>query len=57
MLYEVYENEAAAVAHKETAHYQRWRDTVADWMAAPRKGVKYDSRFPDEPAMWTARAE
>ncbi|MCA9665482.1 MAG: antibiotic biosynthesis monooxygenase [Myxococcales bacterium] len=46
VLYEVYRDEAAAKAHKDTAHYQTWRDTVADWMASPREGVKHASCFP-----------
>ncbi len=41
ILYEAYESESAAAAHKETAHYQKWRDTVADWMAQPRQGIKH----------------
>jgi len=41
VLYEAYDNEASAAAHKETAHYREWRDTVADWMAEPRQGVRY----------------
>jgi autoinducer 2-degrading protein len=44
--YEAYRDEAAAKAHKETAHYALWRDTVADWMAEPRQGVRYDGLFP-----------
>jgi autoinducer 2-degrading protein len=44
--YEAYRDEAAAKAHKETAHYQAWRDTVADWMAEPRRGIGYDGLFP-----------
>jgi autoinducer 2-degrading protein len=36
-LYEAYESEEAAKAHKETRHYKVWRDTVADWMARPRE--------------------
>ena len=31
----------APAAHKETAHYQAWRDTVAEMMAEPRRGVTY----------------
>lgn len=46
VLYEAYESAAEAAAHKETAHYQRWRETVADWMAQPRQGVAYDGLFP-----------
>jgi len=34
--------------HKETAHYQKWRDTVADMMAEPRTSIKYTNVFPDE---------
>jgi autoinducer 2-degrading protein len=44
--YEAYVDEASARAHKETAHYQRWRDLVADWMAEPRQGARYDGIFP-----------
>ncbi|MBE7528034.1 MAG: antibiotic biosynthesis monooxygenase [Burkholderiales bacterium] len=46
VLYEAYKTREDAAAHKETAHYQAWRDTVADWMAEPRKGVVYDGLFP-----------
>ena len=48
MLVEVYRDEGAPAAHKETAHYQQWRDTVADMMAEPRTSVKYDHVFPDQ---------
>lgn len=47
--YEAYRDEASAKAHKETAHYLAWRDTVADWMAEPRVGVRYDGPFPAGP--------
>lgn len=46
VLYEAYADEAAAKAHKETRHYQLWRDTVADWMAEPREGLRYEALFP-----------
>lgn len=45
-LVEVYRNSEATMAHKATAHYARWRDTVADMMAEPRSSVKYDAVFP-----------
>ena len=48
MLVEVYRTEEAPAAHKETAHYLTWRDTVADMMAEPRIGVKYTNCFPEE---------
>lgn len=41
LLYEAYESERAAAAHKDTEHYKRWRGRVADWMAEPRQGIKY----------------
>lgn len=41
VLYEAYENKKFAAAHKETAHYLSWRETVAPMMANPREGVHY----------------
>ena len=46
VLVEVYRTEADPARHKETAHYARWRDTVAEMMAEPRSSVKYDNIFP-----------
>jgi (4S)-4-hydroxy-5-phosphonooxypentane-2,3-dione isomerase len=48
VLVEVYRDDAAAAAHKETAHYATWRDTVADMMAEPRSSIKYESVFPGD---------
>jgi (4S)-4-hydroxy-5-phosphonooxypentane-2,3-dione isomerase len=48
VLVEVYREPAAAARHKETAHYQTWRDAVAPMMAEPRVGIKYDNIFPDD---------
>jgi len=48
VLVEVYRDEAAPAAHKETAHYQTWRDTVADMMTKPRQAVKFSNCFPDD---------
>lgn len=36
VLYEVFLDENAAAAHKETDHYLKWRETVAPFMASPR---------------------
>ena len=47
VLIEVYRSPEAAAAHKETAHYAKWRDAVADMMAEPRQSVKYTDVFPD----------
>ena len=46
VLVEVYKNAEASAAHKETAHYAKWRDTVAEMMAEPRQGIKYTNIFP-----------
>jgi (4S)-4-hydroxy-5-phosphonooxypentane-2,3-dione isomerase len=46
ILYEAYASEEDAAAHKQTAHYLTWRDRVADWMAKPRQGIRYDGLFP-----------
>lgn len=48
ILVEVYRDEAASAAHKETSHYQVWRDTVAEMMAEPRSSVKFTNIFPDD---------
>jgi autoinducer 2-degrading protein len=50
LLYEVYRDEEAFKAHQQTPHYLRWRETVADWMARPRQGVKHTSLFPADDA-------
>ena len=47
VLVEVYCDESDVGAHKETTHYQKWRDTVADMMAEPRASVKFAEVFPD----------
>lgn len=48
VLVEIYRDEAAAAAHKDTAHYATWRDTVAPMMARPRTSVKYVNHSPDD---------
>ena len=48
LLVEVYRTSADPARHKETAHYQKWRDTVADMMAEPRTSIKYTNVFPAE---------
>lgn len=50
VLVEIYRDEAAAAAHKETAHYATWRDTVAPMMARPRVGTRYVNTSPDDVA-------
>ena len=48
LLVEVYRTPDDPARHKETAHYQKWRDTVANMMAEERKSIKYANVFPDE---------
>ena len=50
VLVEVYRTPSAPAAHKETAHYATWRDTVAPMMASPRTSVKFRNAFPDDDA-------
>ncbi len=50
VLVEVYRDEDAAAAHKQTAHYATWRDAVASLMARPRTSVRFALAVPDDPA-------
>ncbi len=51
VLIEVYRGAEGAAAHKQTAHYQTWRDTVAPMMAEPRTNKSYATVTPA--ATWT----
>ena len=48
VLVEVYRTPEDPARHKETAHYAKWRDEVADMMGEPRGAVKYDNISPDD---------
>jgi (4S)-4-hydroxy-5-phosphonooxypentane-2,3-dione isomerase len=48
VLVEVYRTSDDPARHKETAHYQKWRDTVAPMMAEPRSSLKYSNLYPDD---------
>ena len=48
ILVEVYRTPEDPARHKETAHYQTWRDTVEDMMAESRTSIKLTNLFPDE---------
>ena len=48
VLVEVYRTTDDPARHKETRHYQKWRDAVTDMMAEPRTSIKYTNVFPDE---------
>ena len=45
-LLEIYRTSEAPASHKETAHYLKWRDTVANMMEEPRKGVWHEQLYP-----------
>lgn len=45
VLIEAYRTDDAPAAHKATAHYATWRDTVAPMMAEPRKAVRFKGVF------------
>lgn len=46
-LVEVYADEAAVDAHRETPHYRTWKETVEPWMAAPRTKDVCSVVFPE----------
>jgi quinol monooxygenase YgiN len=48
VLVEVYRTPGDPARHKETPHYKKWRDAVAEMMAEPRRSVKYANVFPDD---------
>lgn len=48
LLYEVYRTKEDFPKHQQTEHYLRWKDTVTDWMAEPRVGVRYSNIYPTD---------
>lgn len=48
VLVEVYRKLGDAAMHKETSHYNKWRDSVEAMMAEPRSSIKYSNVFPGE---------
>jgi (4S)-4-hydroxy-5-phosphonooxypentane-2,3-dione isomerase len=52
LLYEAYETEAAAAAHKNTAHYLKWKQSVESWMAKPREGIRHKVIAPADKSQW-----
>jgi (4S)-4-hydroxy-5-phosphonooxypentane-2,3-dione isomerase len=48
ILIEVYRAIEDAAKHKETKHYNRWREIAEPMMAEPRTRVIYTSVFPDD---------
>lgn len=54
ILVEVYRDADAPAAHKETPHYAKWRDAVAEMMAKPRASAKFSVVFPASGADWAS---
>lgn len=52
MIYEAYESVEAADLHKKTQHYIKWRNTVQDFMAEARQGVRYNIIEPSDRSQW-----
>jgi autoinducer 2-degrading protein len=47
VLHEWYVDEASAMAHRETAHYEAFRDAAEGLQVEPRRGVRYRGLFPE----------
>jgi (4S)-4-hydroxy-5-phosphonooxypentane-2,3-dione isomerase len=47
-LVEIYKSETDQGKHRETNHYQAWREQVIDMMAENRFGVIYTNLFPKD---------
>jgi autoinducer 2-degrading protein len=48
ILVEAYRGAEDPGRHKETSHYQVWRDTVAEMMAEPRTSIRYANAYPPD---------
>jgi len=48
LLVEVYRTKDDPARHKETAHYNQWKESVTEMMVSPRTKKVYDNIFPDE---------
>ena len=48
VLLEVYRDESAAKAHKDTAHYKKWKETVEEMITEPRLREEYHEIYPSE---------
>src|SRR5271156_2147605 len=54
VLTEVYRDDDAAAAHKQTPHYAAWRDGVAEMMAEPRASTRFSAVFPAGSEGWSS---
>jgi quinol monooxygenase YgiN len=49
-LIEIYRDQAAHAAHRESEHYHAWAERVADDFAEPRSRTFYRNIYPDDDA-------
>ena len=49
-LVEVYYTPEDQLKHRDTRHYQVWRDAATEMMAEPRMGIKYKNLLPPDEA-------
>ena len=54
VLAEAYRDGDAQGAHRLTAHYAAWRDSVAEMMAEPRTVTTYSVVFPSSTESWAS---
>lgn len=52
LLFEAYESEESAAAHKKTVHYLQWKAAVSGWMEGPRESTPYTVVRPVDKTMW-----
>ena len=48
VLVEIYLTPEAPAAHKQTSHYLKWAETVAEVIAVPRHSEKFSKVFPED---------
>lgn len=48
LLVEVYRTPEDAAKHKETVHYNRWREAAEPMMAEPRTRIVYSNVYPED---------
>lgn len=48
VIVEAFYDAAAVEAHKETAHYAKWKADVAEMMGEPRRSMKYSNIYPEK---------
>ena len=52
VLFEVYRDKQATLDHKETVHYQRWREAAEPMMARKRESTSCTPISPTDPGEW-----